>query len=147
MQRPPTIVALLGLILASPAARADFVVKEAPVSPNPPAAVSGVVAPGPGVVADRPQFDPGDRQSVPGTRPLVRAGRRIVMGFGDQVPLSFACRQIVPANIRVSYGAGADPGMLVSWTGGDTWPRVLGSAIKPLGLRMISSGAQIEIKD
>jgi hypothetical protein len=78
---------------------------------------------------------------------LVRAGRRIVMGFGDQVPLSFACRQIVPANIRVSYGAGADPGMLVSWTGGDTWPRVLGSAIKPLGLRMISSGAQIEIKD
>ncbi len=147
MQRSPTIiVALLVLTLANPAARADFVVKEAPASPNLSTPSAGVVAPGPGVVADEPHLDPGDRQSAPVPRSLIPVRRHIVVGFGDQVPLSFACRQIVPTNIRVSYGPGADPGMLVSWKGGDTWSHVLGSAIKPLGLRMVSSGSRLQIK-
>jgi hypothetical protein len=120
---------------AGGAARADFIVKPAPDVLPMPAAPS---APGPPAVSDTPHIDPGDiadKQIVP-----------LVRGFGDHVPLAFAVRQIVPARIKVSYGPGVDPDTLVSWKGGDTWPAVLGRAIRPHGLHMISSGLKLQIK-
>jgi hypothetical protein len=62
------------------------------------------------------------------------------------VALSFACKQIVPTAIQVSYGRGVDAGMLVDWHGGDTWIHVLADAIKPLGLHMVATGTKLEIK-
>ena len=70
----------------------------------------------------------------------------VVQGFGEQVPLGFACRQILPPSVRVTYGAGADPGMIVSWQGGDTWPHVLAAAIEPLGLHLLRSGNIVTIE-
>lgn len=142
-----TIVTLLAVAMAPPAAYADFVVTGAPASQSVPAGTPGGGVRGPGVIADEPHLDAGDRRPALAPRSLIRERPRIVVGFGDEVPLSFACRQIVPANVTVNYGPGADPGMLVTWKGGDAWPRVLSNAIKPLGLRMISSGTRLEIED
>jgi hypothetical protein len=96
-------------------------------------------------VADAPRVDRGE--SGPPTRPrpaAIRPGP--IEGFGDRVPLSFACRQIVPRNIEVGYGPGVDPGTPVSWKGGETWRLVLGRAIAPLGLRMVAAGMRLTIE-
>ena len=129
--------AIAAACLTSTMSRADFTVKGAvqpPTSPNPSDRTD--------VVADQPHIDPGDGRAV--LEKQVRP--RLVTGFGDQVPLSFACRQIVPRGVRVSYGQGASPDALVDWKGGESWPLVLGRAIKPLGLRMVSAGTTLTIK-
>ncbi|MDE1905072.1 MAG: hypothetical protein KGH75_01295 [Rhodospirillales bacterium] len=67
-------------------------------------------------------------------------------GFGNDVPLGFACRQIVPAAVRVTYGPGADPSMVVSWKGGKGWNEVLREAVKPIGLRLVMTRMAVEIR-
>jgi hypothetical protein len=62
------------------------------------------------------------------------AGRATARGFGAQIPLEFAVRQIVPAKIKVIYGSGADHNALVDWQGGKRWKLVLRDAVRPLGL-------------
>ena len=57
-------------------------------------------------------------------------------GFGNSVPLAFACRQIVPPAVKVTYGPGGNPAVPVNWKGGDTWNHVLRDSIKPLGLSL-----------
>ena len=147
MRRLRTIVTLLAVFMTPPVAYADFVVTGTPAPSIPFVGTPGGSVPGPRVVSDEPHLDAGDRRPALAPRPPIRERPRVVVGFGDLVPLSFACRQIVPASVTVSYGPGADPGMLVTWKGGDTWPHVLSSAIKPLGLRIISSGMRLEIED
>ncbi len=71
---------------------------------------------------------------------------RMAYGFGDHVPLDFACRQIVPRAIRVRYGPGANPHAVVSWKGGDTWNHVLRDAVKPLGLHLVMTTMAVEIR-
>ncbi|MGC1407579.1 MAG: hypothetical protein WA864_01375 [Acetobacteraceae bacterium] len=68
-------------------------------------------------------------------------------GFGDQVPLSFACRQIIPPAVKVTLGPGADPKALVDWKGGDTWNHVLRDAVKPLGLHLVMTTMAVEIRN
>jgi hypothetical protein len=62
------------------------------------------------------------------------AGHATARGFGSQIPLDFAVRQIVPAKIKVIYGSGADHNALVDWQGGKRWKLVLRNAVRPLGL-------------
>jgi len=66
-------------------------------------------------------------------------------GFGTDVPLSFAARQIVPEGLRVQYGPGFETDALVSWVGGKPWNRALQEAIRPLGLRMTLAGRTVTI--
>ena len=141
----PIPVVLASALLVTPA-QADFVIKTVPATVPSPASLVG-----PGTVADEPHIGLEDRQ-LPAVQPGVLMRPRLVRpplvaGFGNQVPLAFACRQIVPASVRVSYGPGADPDRLVSWKGGDPWPLVLGRAIKPLGLHMVASRAKLEIRN
>ena len=86
-------------------------------------------------------------QTNPGNSPDPAATRfKMAYGFGDQIPLSFAVRQIVPPAVRVTYGPGADPDALVDWKGGQAWNRVLGEAVKPLGLRLVMTHMAVEIR-
>ena len=71
---------------------------------------------------------------------------KIAAGFGDQIPLSFAVRQIVPSDVRVTYGPGADPNARVDWKGGAGWNRVLLDAVKPLGLHLVMTSLAVEIR-
>jgi hypothetical protein len=115
------IVTVLAVGAAALPARADFVIATAPLGfgkPRPPAVV---------------------RHAEPSSPSIAR-------GFGVRVPLSFAVRQIVPATINVTYGAGVDPDALVDWRGGRSWRVVLADAAKPLGLRVVFAAAAIEIR-
>jgi hypothetical protein len=79
---------------------------------------------------------PTRRASPPAPRPApARRDPSLAEGFGHQVPLAFAVRQIVPANVKVSFGGGIDAeALLVDWNGGRPWPDVLRSTLRPPGL-------------
>ena len=66
-------------------------------------------------------------------------------GFGREVPLRFAIRQIVPPGVDATIAAGIDPDAPVDWTGGRPWNRVLAAAIQPLGLRLLTGVATARI--
>jgi hypothetical protein len=72
---------------------------------------------------------------------------QMVYGFGNHVPLAFACRQIVPPAVKVTFGPGAGPHMLVTWKGGYTWNHVLRDAVKPLGLHLVMMRMAVEIRE
>ena len=71
---------------------------------------------------------------------------KMAMGFGRNIPLAFACRQIVPAAVRVTFGTGVDPNLQVSWKGGDTWNHVLRDTVNPLGLHLEMSHMAVAIE-
>jgi hypothetical protein len=81
----------------------------------------------------------------PGPRP-VRTGPPIAVGFGQDVPLEFAVRQITPRWLHVSYGDDVDGQRRVSWRGGKPWNQVLGGVLTPLGLHMTMSGRTLWIR-
>ena len=112
------LILLVAAIAFSAAAEADFVI----ISPRP-AAIARA---------------PANRPAPPHFK--------IAAGFGDRIPLSFAVRQIVPSNVRVTYGPGADPNVHVNWKGGEGWNRVLLAAVKPLGLRLVMTSLAVEIR-
>jgi len=121
----PVIVGSLLFGLTSitnvPAAEADFVML-APAHQAP-------------AVSD-PATSP-DGGEIP-AKPAIRGPQfAIARGFGNQVPLSFAVRQIVPRDVKVHFGKDVDPATAVDWKGGRPWNAVLWSAIHPLGLHLV----------
>ena len=91
------------------------------------------VSPAPEAVGVPPRPEPTD-QARPATRP---SGPPVAYGFGHQVPLSFAVRQIVPKGVKVSFGQHFDAETIaVDWKGGRPWPDVLRSTLRPLGLHV-----------
>ena len=130
MRIPLDVVAALTLLTVAPA-HADFVITATTTAPPAP------VVPAP---PTQPR-SPWSGWHSPAAPHFARAA-----GFGQQVPLAFACRQIVPAGVKVTFGPGADPAALVDWKGGDTWNRTLLTALEPLGLRIIMRPMAIEIR-
>ena len=87
----------------------------------------------------------------PGRKSLNPTLRRpppqpVVAGFGDQVPLSFAVRQIVPARFQVAFGETVDSDTPVDWKGGKPWRPTLSDAVRPLGLTVSVVGATVKIQ-
>ena len=70
---------------------------------------------------------------------------KVAHGFGDDVPLSFAARQIVPPTVTVRYGRGVDSNAAVSWKGEAPWNRVLAAAVRPLQLRLMTGASSVLI--
>lgn len=131
--RKLTLLTILGLLGAGGSARADFAFlsAEPPIVPASARAAAAPLDIRPAAALDEPPAQPDARRKTTRLRaPLV------AHGFGDQVPLSFAVRQIVPRSIKVTFGPGADDTALVDWRGGKQWRLVLGEAIAPLGLRL-----------
>jgi len=104
-------------------AYADFVLGNAKPASGP-AAATPATPPSSDVTAD----------AVEQTVPRFKRAR----GFGDAVPMAFAVRQIVPAGVRVRYGAGINPDTLVSWKGDRPWNQALAAAVHPLRLRIVT---------
>jgi len=77
---------------------------------------------------------PADR--VPARRTARPIAIPLAHGFGRQVPLAFAARQIVPAGVKTTFGPGVDQAALVDWSGGRPWIEVLRGAIQSLGLHV-----------
>ena len=76
----------------------------------------------------------------------IRPRFMVAQGFGDNVPLRFAVRQIVPKSVRIVYGPGTSPDALVTWKGGQGWNWVLFHAVRPLGLRLVMTPMAVEIR-
>ena len=74
------------------------------------------------------------------------APQPVVAGFGDQVPLSFAVRQIVPARFQVAFGEAVNSDAPVDWKGGKPWRPTLSDAVRPLGLTVSVVGATVKIQ-
>lgn len=55
-------------------------------------------------------------------------------GFGNDVPLSFAVKQIVPPNHDVYFGSAVDINTKVSWSGGGPWDQVLARTLEESAL-------------
>jgi hypothetical protein len=134
--RLSVLLAVVSACLA-PDARADFVIRSAPT-------------PTPAPIAMAPIAAPGDMQGPPSSQTMPTAPSalhwKMAYGFGTAVPLGFACRQIVPPAVRVTFGPGARPDMVVTWKGGDTWNHVLRDAVAPLGLLLVMSHMAVEIR-
>jgi len=130
------LTTLVSLTMAGHA-RAEFVVKTAQ-----PARVSDAVPqPAPTTPAEPNAESQAEAQPKP-DKPRFK----MAFGFGKSVPLAFACRQIVPNAVKITYGPGADRTALVNWKGGDTWNHVLRDAVQPLGLHLVMTTMEVEIR-
>ena len=116
-------VACLTLVVVVPQARADFQMRPVGAAPVPIPSATDTTAKPELLRRLRPEQ---------GAKPRFHAA----VGFGTDIPLAFAARQIVPAGVEVRYGAGIDEDVPVSWTGGRSWNRVLADAVAPLRLRI-----------
>ncbi len=58
----------------------------------------------------------------------------VIEGFGTDMPLALALRQIVPVKYAFSFGKSVNPGEVVSWKGGKPWNIVLEDALAPLNI-------------
>ncbi len=101
-------------------------VKIAPVPK--PAEAAMAPAPSPVMTPPRPPV------SAVAAAPLAPA-YTLVDGFGSDMPLALALRQIVPANYAYSFDKAVNPGERVNWTGGRPWNDVLNDALAPHGLK------------
>jgi hypothetical protein len=129
MRAPLPLLVLVPLILCAPA-QAEFLMLSAPDA----SATSDSETPAP--------------HPKPNRRPLERhvpAPEPAVSGFGDQVPLSFAIRQIVPTNFQVAYADTVQKDAPVNWKGGEPWRATLAEAVRPLGLVVTVNGPKVTI--
>lgn len=59
----------------------------------------------------------------------------VVSGYGENLPLIIALRQIVPAEYQFAFAEGVDLSTPVSWEGGQSWTDILDGVMKSVGLR------------
>ncbi len=116
--------ALLGFAATTAPARADF--QLSPASPD-----------SAQLLQSRPELTGlPPAAAVPARRTAAPLAIPVAHGFGQQVPLAFATRQIVPAGVKTTFGPGVDQTALVDWSGGRPWMDVLRAAVHPLGLHV-----------
>lgn len=58
----------------------------------------------------------------------------VVEGFGNDIPLALALRQVVPARYAFNFEKGVNAGQKISWQGGKPWNEVLSAALEPIGV-------------
>lgn len=66
------------------------------------------------------------------------SGSEVISGFGSDLPLAIALKQVVPERYPSSLEAGVSPDILVSWEGGHPWQQVLATMLssRSLGFRL-----------
>jgi hypothetical protein len=90
---------------------------------------------------------PAPLNRAPLPRPVRDVAPAVAVGFGRDVPLEFAVRQLAPHWLYVRYGDDVDRQAHVSWQGGRPWNVVLGGVLTPLDLHMTMSGRTLWIRD
>jgi hypothetical protein len=126
MRAPLPLLVLAPLIVCAPA-QAEFL-----VVPSPDLRSTDAAAP-----ATRPHKPQIHVLRSPQDPPL--------QGFGHQIPLTFAVRQIVPAHFQVGFAGAVQKDAAVDWKGGDSWRETLADAVRPLGLVITVSGPKVTI--
>jgi hypothetical protein len=129
----PTAQALIDQMPSMTAPRSQAITVAAPVVMAPETVVvAPVVAPAATPAAVSPITG---ATLAPETMPVAAAaGSAPLQGFGKQVPLVVAVRQIMPQGYTFVRGEGVDLSQSVNWQGGKVWTEVLTDAVTPLGL-------------
>jgi hypothetical protein len=125
-------ILVLGVVAATAPAHAEFVLVSTPTIDT------GASVTPPSVAPTTPRPKSPIRRKRPAPEPAVT-------GFGDQIPLSFAVRQIVPTRFQVVFGKEVDRDGRVVWKGGKPWRSALSEAIKPVGLTSDVHGLTVTI--
>lgn len=124
------IVGLGVTLLGAGSAHADFTLQQA--------AGAAALTPAP---TDAQQVEAQEPERTNAATPRFKTAE----GFGRDVPLAVAVKQIVPPGVAVQYGAGVNKAAIVTWNGGRPWNRALASAVRPLGLRMTTGATTVTI--
>lgn len=116
------------------------------------------MADAPGPRRQKPQLQPDAAMSAPVSVPAVNPvavdpasvpaavdSYPEIVGFGTDMPLALALRQIVPAQYAFSFDSAVDPGARIDWNGGKPWNVVLQDALAPHGLGAQISAAAVRI--
>lgn len=69
----------------------------------------------------------------------------VIQGFGKDIPLALALRDIVPSSYAYSFADPSAAGRSVSWRGGKPWQTVLNDALAPLGMTARVEGKAVMI--
>lgn len=89
--------------------------------------------------------------TAPASTPLshrsvwARSAYKLATGYGNEIPLTFALRQIVPHGVLVVIHQGVSPSTIVSWHGGVPWDIALRRALAPAGLRAMITPVEVQI--
>ena len=129
MRTPLPLLVLAPLLVCAPA-QAEFLMLSAPDTS---------ATPGSETPAPHPKL----KRRPPKSH--ISALEPVLSGFGDQVPLTFAVRQIVPANFQVAYADTVKRDATVNWKGGEPWRATLADAVRPLGLVVTVNGPKVTI--
>lgn len=89
------------------------------------------------------RYTPPAASIVPPASPIYSP----VEGFGSDIALALALRQIVPPGYSYSFDPGISPGMLVSWSGGAPWNEVLIQMLATQGLSAVIGDSNVWIRD
>jgi hypothetical protein len=128
-------------------------ITEAPLAPPPealdamPAPAAMPPAPVMAPVMPAPVFAAMPAPSVPLVAAPPPVHYDIVSGFGTDIPLALAMRQIVPARYSYSFDSTVDPGVKINWKGGQPWDAVLNNAVAPLGFAAKVAGDTVFVYD
>jgi Toxin co-regulated pilus biosynthesis protein Q. len=66
-------------------------------------------------------------------------------GFGQDIPLESAARQIVPGDVKVDFGAGVDPKVGITFSSAADWQSALSQAVSKKGLKAQIGKDQVTI--
>ncbi len=121
----------------------------AAATPTPTETVPAVPAAAPDAAAQPAPVSLVTGQAVtPGSAPAgapVSSGK-VVDGFGKQVPLIIALRQILPPEYGFAHRDGVDLTQSVDWQGGRPWQQVLTDALTPVGLKAVVTADTVLIE-
>lgn len=103
--------------------------------------------------APQPEFRPQPQIATTATPAIVETpmpGQGYIfenaVGFGKDLPLMTAVKQIIPHDYGLSFTAGIPTEINVSWEGGRPWNEVLDLALAPHGLQAVVSGNVVTIQ-
>jgi hypothetical protein len=113
------LIAATMIAVVSTSSRAEFLLQATPSAP---------------AMMPRQLMPFAHRMALPVRRPPPP--KPLAEGFGRDVPLAFAVRQILPDGVEPQIAAGVDPDAKVNWTGGRPWDAVLAEAVRPLGVKL-----------
>ena len=102
----------------------------------------------PPIVREPIQTAPLPMSPAPMAAPLPTANSGqydMAVGFGNDLPMVSALRQIIPADYTYSLNTGVDGGQNVSWNGGKAWPVALNDMLAPLDLTSTIEGKMVLI--
>lgn len=69
----------------------------------------------------------------------------LAVGFGKDLPLITALRQVIPSNYTYVLEKDIPVGQTVSWSGGQAWPVVLNDMVSPYGMNADIQGGIVTI--